>query len=290
MTKISQLPAGTTPTGVEVGPFVQGGQTVGLTLTQISAYAATQINGLTSVSLTVPPGFSVASSVSGGVQTSNITYTAGQPANLFLATPSSGAGALSLRQIAASDISSLPLINLGSGVTGTLPVANGGTGATSAAAALTALLPSQTGQAGNALVTNGSAASWGGSTITSTSGTFTATVNLPTAVSGPLNYVRTGNIVILYNAAFGFFGTSGDTNLTLTGIPAALQPVNSQYAQCLLINNGVAQCAGVGYLSGGTITFRLANVVGSVLAYNYGFTASGLKGFNPGWQFVYAIQ
>lgn len=43
---------------------------------------------------------------------------------------------------------------------GTLGISNGGTGATTASAALTALLPVQTGQAGNALVSNGSTASW----------------------------------------------------------------------------------------------------------------------------------
>jgi hypothetical protein len=40
-------------------------------------------------------------------------------------------------------------------------IANGGTGATTATAALLALLPSQSGNAGKALVTSGSAASWG---------------------------------------------------------------------------------------------------------------------------------
>lgn len=44
---------------------------------------------------------------------------------------------------------------------GITAIANGGTGATTAALALAALLPSQTGNAGKALVTSGSAASWG---------------------------------------------------------------------------------------------------------------------------------
>ena len=44
---------------------------------------------------------------------------------------------------------------------GVTAIANGGTGATTAAAALAALLPSQSGNAGKALVTSGSAASWG---------------------------------------------------------------------------------------------------------------------------------
>jgi hypothetical protein len=44
---------------------------------------------------------------------------------------------------------------------GITAIANGGTGATTATAALAALLPSQTGNAGKALVTSGSLASWG---------------------------------------------------------------------------------------------------------------------------------
>jgi hypothetical protein len=44
---------------------------------------------------------------------------------------------------------------------GITAIANGGTGATTAALALAALLPSQGGNAGKALVTSGSAASWG---------------------------------------------------------------------------------------------------------------------------------
>jgi hypothetical protein len=43
---------------------------------------------------------------------------------------------------------------------GVTAIANGGTGATTATAALAALLPSQSGNAGKALVTSGSAASW----------------------------------------------------------------------------------------------------------------------------------
>ncbi len=46
-------------------------------------------------------------------------------------------------------------------VGGITPIANGGTGAITAALALAALLPSQGGNAGKALVTSGSAASWG---------------------------------------------------------------------------------------------------------------------------------
>jgi hypothetical protein len=64
-------------------------------------------------------------------------------------------------------------------VTGTVAVANGGTGAATAAAALTNLLPSQTGDSGKVLTTNGTAASWGAAsagTVTSVTGTSPITV------------------------------------------------------------------------------------------------------------------
>lgn len=53
-------------------------------------------------------------------------------------------------------------------VTGTLPIASGGTGQTSAANAINALVPTQTGNAGKFLTTDGSAVSWdtpGGSVV-----------------------------------------------------------------------------------------------------------------------------
>jgi molybdopterin biosynthesis enzyme MoaB len=46
-------------------------------------------------------------------------------------------------------------VSLTTAVTGTLPIANGGTGQTTANAALNALLPSQTGNNGKALTTDG---------------------------------------------------------------------------------------------------------------------------------------
>jgi hypothetical protein len=57
---------------------------------------------------------------------------------------------------------------------GITAIANGGTGATTAALALAALLPSQGGNAGKALVTSGSAASWGSVASGASIQTFTA--------------------------------------------------------------------------------------------------------------------
>lgn len=79
-----------------------------------------------SVAQTVPAGFSVTGSPITNTGTLAISYATGQAANRFLATPDGVTGALSLRAILAGD---LPAISLTTGVTGTLPVANGGSGA-----------------------------------------------------------------------------------------------------------------------------------------------------------------
>jgi hypothetical protein len=64
-------------------------------------------------------------------------------------------------------------VALASAVSGTLPIANGGTGQTTATAAINALLPSQSGNSGKYLTTDGTDTSWatvsggGGGTVTS---------------------------------------------------------------------------------------------------------------------------
>lgn len=70
----------------------------------------------------------------------------------------------------SGDVISVGPISLSSGVTGTLPVANGGTGATSLASAQAALLPSQSGQSGKFLRTDGTVVSW----ASGSSGTVTS--------------------------------------------------------------------------------------------------------------------
>lgn len=65
---------------------------------------------------------------------------------------------------------------------GTLAVANGGTGGTTATAALTNLLPSQTGNSGKALTTNGTSTAW--STLTTGTVTSVALSSTDFSVSG----------------------------------------------------------------------------------------------------------
>lgn len=71
---------------------------------------------------------------------------------------------------------------------GITAIANGGTGQTTATAALAALLPSQTGNSGKALVTDGSLAAWGlvasgaSAQVFTSSGTYTPTAGKTTAL------------------------------------------------------------------------------------------------------------
>jgi hypothetical protein len=95
----------------------------------------------------------------------NISVTGGSMNNVALGTPVS---------VVLTNGTGLPLAT---GVTGTLPIANGGTGQTAANPAFNALAPAQTGNNGKYLTTDGSNTSWaalvGGGTVTSVSGTGT---------------------------------------------------------------------------------------------------------------------
>ena len=124
---------------------------------------------------------------------------------------------------------------------GITAIANGGTGATTAALALAALLPSQTGNAGKALVTSGSAASWTtvnaitrDTAVASTSGTSIDFISIPstakriTVMFDGVSTDGTSNPIVQigdsggieatgYDGATGFIGVSSTANSYSTG-------------------------------------------------------------------------
>lgn len=81
---------------------------------------------------------------------------------------------VTMSAIQASDVPTLNQNTTGtaSNVTGTVAISNGGTGQTTAANAINALVPTQSGQSGKVLTTNGSVVSWG----TAGSGGITALI------------------------------------------------------------------------------------------------------------------
>lgn len=68
--------------------------------------------------------------------------------------------AFNLAQL-ANNLNTSGQLDATDGLFGALPIANGGTGQTTAANAINALLPSQSGNSGKFLTNNGSVASWG---------------------------------------------------------------------------------------------------------------------------------
>jgi hypothetical protein len=199
--KISQLPAATTPlAGTEEVPLVQSGTTKKVTVTDLRGAAVTAVTGTAPVvsSGGTTPAISMpaAGTSTNGYLTStdwnafNGKYSAGDA----LGTPSSGT---------ATNLTGLPL---STGVTGILPVANGGTAASTAAGARTSILPSYSGNAGKVLAVNGGAtdAEWipvsGTGTVTSV-GTGTGLTGGPITAAGTIALADTAVTPGAYTAA-----------------------------------------------------------------------------------------
>lgn len=104
----------------------------------------------------------------------------------------------------SSGVLSVGPISLSSGVTGTLPVANGGTGSTTLAGAAAAILPAQSGQSGKFLRTDGTSASW---------------ENAPTS-SGTVTSVGLSSTDLSVSGSPVTSSGSITANLTATGISA----------------------------------------------------------------------
>jgi len=135
-------------------------------------------------------------------------------------------------------------LSLTTGVTGTLPVANGGTGSTTTTGAANAILPSQTSNSGKYLTTNGTDTSWG--TVTSNPGTVTS-VNLTagTAISvsgGPIT--SSGSITVTNT---GVTSAVAGTGITVSGATGAVTISSTATGTVSSVATGNG-------LSGGTIT------------------------------------
>lgn len=138
-------------------------------------------------------------------------------------------------------------VSLTTGVTGTLPLGNGGTGQTTANAALNALLPSQTGNNGKTLATDGTNTSW----------SSPSTPVLAVATKTTTYTMTNSDDVLLLNGSFtltlqaastatskAFYLTNiGTSNVTLT--PNGADTIHAETSQSLppsvsiiLISNG----------------------------------------------------
>lgn len=177
-------------------------------------------------------------------------------------------------------------------VGGVTQIANGGTGATTAVAALAALLPSQGGNAGKALVTSGSLASWGTVASGASIQVFTATgTYTPTAGKTTFLAVVTGG---------GGGGGSGTTG----GAGGAAGTAINLYTTTQLGSTAsiVIGAGGATGATGGTSSFTCAGTGGAMSATGgaggnssaggaggttSGTTSFGLDGGKGGYGIVY---
>ena len=108
-------------------------------------------------------------------------------------------------------------------LTGTIPIANGGTGQSTANNAFNALAPSQTGNTGKYLTTNGTDSSWAANplgTVTSvaaTAGTGISVTGSPITTSGTLNITNTApDQTVVLTAGTGISTSGTYPNFTIT--------------------------------------------------------------------------
>jgi len=155
---------------------------------------------------------------------------------------------------------------------GILNISNGGTGASTASGAINALLPSQTGNSGNILTTNGTSSSWvapgSSGTVTSVSGT--GTVN---------GITLTGTVTAAGSLTLG--GTLSGVNLS-TQVTGTLPVANGGTGNAslttgyALIGNGTSSVAGLAPSTSGNIMVSNGTTwtSGTTLAGNYLYTGS----------------
>jgi hypothetical protein len=259
-----------------------------------------------SATLTNATGLPVSTGVS-GLATGVATFL-GTPSSSNLAaavTDETGTGALvfansptlvtpTLGTPASATLTNATGLPLSTGVTGTLPIANGGTSATTAAGARTALLPSFTGNGGKVVAVNSGATDIeyitvaGTGTVTSVGGTGTVngiTLSGTVTTSGNLTLGGTLSGVDLTTQVTGTLpvGNGGTGTTTRQGAMNALAGAvtSGQY----LRGNGTdvamsaIQVADVPTLNQNT-TGTAANVTGTIAVTNGGTGATSLTANN----------
>lgn len=141
---------------------------------------------------------------------------------------------------------------------------------------------------GVALLFADSSGDWEGP-ISAEAGTFTGTLTgYSSNPSGTVNYILRGGRCTLFMDDSEIIGTSNATTMTMTGLPAAVQPASAIQALCVVRDNNNSNPFGKAQIAAGgaVITFhRMASDFFSAS----NFTASNSKGIVAGWQIDYPL-
>lgn len=204
----------------------------------------------------------------------------------------------SLSTIQAADVPTLNQNTTGTaaGLSTTLAVASGGTGQTTASAAINALLPTQTGQSGKYLTTNGTSSSWATVSSGGTPGGSSTQIqfNNAGAFGGNSNFtinLSTGAVTFGLNTSINgvTFGAGSYSSNNIAAGANALNKVGNAGSYNIAIGpnamyNGATSGAGynvaVGTYAGSSLTSGTYNVL---LGYNAGGSnTSGSNNINIG--------
>jgi len=235
-----------------------------------TAYGGTGLTGFTSggalyatSATTLTTGTLPVASGGTGVTTSTGSGSVVRATSPSLVTPNLGTPSA----VTLTNATGLPLTT---GVTGTLPLASGGTGATTQAGAANAVLPTQTGNAGKFLSTDGTNVSWQSTTGSTVSYTRT-TVTVATTVSSFNVSYTVGYLQVFVNSGLlapaDYTATDGAT-VVLTTAASAGDLVEFFAYSTLAI--GVASA-----VSGGTTGQILYQTAPGTTGFTSGITTDG---------------